>query len=109
MRIQFYRRHDRPADIRPSVDLLDRDLWEKIPDGAQSEVLRQAEMMVKGTVAISDGANKRAATAMNVFGAGAIALFASWRKTQKHHVYRCVASEESAGRSDTFGRASHWS
>jgi len=57
--------------------LLDRDLWEKIPDGAQSEVLRQAEMMVKGTVAISDGANQRAATAMNVFGAGAIALFAA--------------------------------
>jgi len=51
-------------------------LWEGISDESQKEILRQAELMVKGTINVTVGHDSRAATVMSVFGAGGIALLA---------------------------------
>jgi hypothetical protein len=59
------------------INLLDATIWDDVPHDAQGEVLRQAEMMVKGTVTVALGTDLRVATTMSVFGAGGIALLAA--------------------------------
>jgi hypothetical protein len=59
------------------INFLDPDLWDRIPENAQRELLRQSEIMVKGTVTVALGADLRAATIMSVFGAGGVALLAA--------------------------------
>jgi hypothetical protein len=59
------------------IDLLDPSVWDNISNQMQREFLRQAEMMVKGSVTVALGTDMRAATVMSVFGAGGIALLAA--------------------------------
>jgi hypothetical protein len=59
------------------IDLLDSLIWENVSAQTQREILRQAEMMVNGSVTVALGTDMRAATVMSVFGAGGIALLAA--------------------------------
>jgi hypothetical protein len=59
------------------INLLAPDLWDGVSDGVQSELLRQAEMMVKATVTVATGTDSRIITTMSVLGAGGIALLAA--------------------------------
>jgi hypothetical protein len=59
------------------IDLLDPSVWDGVSSHAQHEFLRQAEMMVKGTVTVALGTDMRAATVMSVFGLGGVALLAA--------------------------------
>jgi hypothetical protein len=78
MRKSFWSRNGAVVQSKPNdVNLLSPDLWDEVSDNAQSEILRQAEMMVKGTITVALGADLRAATTMNVFGAGGVALLAA--------------------------------
>jgi hypothetical protein len=72
----FWRRTPR-VDLRlQELDLLDPAQWDGISDEGQKELLRQAELMVNGSISVTVGHDSRAATVMSVFGAGGIALLA---------------------------------
>jgi hypothetical protein len=59
------------------IDLLNPSVWDGVSDEVQLEILRQAEMMIKGSITVALGGDQRATTAMNIFGAGAVALLAA--------------------------------
>lgn len=58
-------------------DFLDPALWTAVPEQVQQELLRQAEMRVRSTLALAQGADQRSVTTMGVFGAVAVALLAA--------------------------------
>lgn len=59
------------------LGLLSPDLWDGVSEVVQCELLRQAEMMVKGTVTVAIGTDSRITTTMNILGAGGVALLAA--------------------------------
>jgi hypothetical protein len=67
-----------PHEIEQTeINLLSPDLWDGISGVVQCELLRQAEMMVKGTVTVAIGTDSRITTTMSVLGAGGVALLAA--------------------------------
>lgn len=56
------------------IDLLDHSVWDGVSDNAQREFLHYGEEMIKATLDVAKGADSRATTMMNHFGAIGVAL-----------------------------------
>src|SRR5205814_131187 len=56
------------------IDLSDKSVWAGVSENAQREFLQYGEEMVKATLDLAKGADSRATTMMNHFGAIGVAL-----------------------------------
>jgi hypothetical protein len=75
MRIPFLSPRIVETESKPDdLNLLDPDFWARIPEDVQTELLRQGEERVKGTLSVALAADQRAGTTMGICGAGGVAL-----------------------------------
>ena len=52
--------------------------WSKVDERMAQQILRQGELLLQGTLAVSTAADQHAATLAGIFSAAAIAGFGVW-------------------------------